>query len=248
MYLCIEMEERLDKLLVELGLVATRSEAEKLILEVGVNIDGKLITKPGKKFSIISNIKLVSNQQEFSSLNAVKISSAIKKWKLAVEGGSFLDIFSEEAIASEVLLFLNASKVFINEPSKNSFKNIPFSEKVVDLTGIFLREISIKNTGNLLDGCVLNASDESLMKSLPFVHPLLRQNGFVLAIIRPKVEVEKSALKNNGKIRNSLVYPAMFEQIKSTSFINNLDLIDYIKSPIIGKDGEEEFILYLRKK
>jgi len=87
------MEERLDKLLVQLNLVDTRVNAEKLILEVGVNVNGKLIYKPGKKFKSDSKIKLVQVNDDWLSLHAFKLLAALDKWKLVAENKICLDAF-----------------------------------------------------------------------------------------------------------------------------------------------------------
>jgi 23S rRNA (cytidine1920-2'-O)/16S rRNA (cytidine1409-2'-O)-methyltransferase len=84
-------------------------------------------------------------------------------------------------------------------------------------------------------------------KILPFIHPFLKQNGFVITVIKPHLEVSKENLKNNGTVRNTLGYPEMFESLIKIGATNNLKFIDQINSPIVGKDGQEEFILLFNK-
>ena len=248
MYLCLEMEERLDKLLVQLNLVDSRAEAEKLILEVGVHVNGKLINKPGKKFKNDCKIKFIEASDEWVSINANKILSAIKKWKLNVAGKRFLDVFTNDGATSEVLLSFSADKVYSNDLMKKNYPSSIFdNNNLVNCTGLFLREITTKLIPEQLDGCVINVSDDKLNKTLPFIHPFLKLDAFVIVMINPKVEVDKSFIKNNGELRNTLGYPSMFDELKKVAELNNLDLIDYMKSPLLGEDGNEEFILYLKR-
>ena len=248
MYLCLAMEERLDKLLVQLNLVESRVKAEKLILEVGVHVNGKLINKPGKKFKNDCKIKFVKASNEWVSINANKILAAIKKWKLVISSKYLLDVFTNDGATSEVLLSYDANKVYVNDLiKKNQPSSIFNHDNLIDCTGLFLREITTKLIPEQLDGCVINVSDDKLNKTLPFIHPFLKLDAFVVVVINPKVEVDKSFIKNNGELRNTLGYPSMFDNLKKVAELNNLTLIDYIKSPILGEEGNEEFILYLRK-
>jgi len=248
MYLCLVMEERLDKLLVQLNLVDSRVSAERLILEVGVHVNGKLIKKPGKKFKSDCKIKFIEASDEWVSINATKILAAIKKWKLEVQGKSILDVFTNDGATSEVLLNYKANKVYTNDLIKKSYPSSIFSnDNLVDCTGLFLREITTKLIPEPLDGCVINVSVDRLNKTLPFIHPFLKLDAFVIVMINPKVEVDKSFIKNNGELRNTLGYPSMFDELKKVAKLNNLDLIDYMISPILGEDGNEEFILNLKK-
>jgi 23S rRNA (cytidine1920-2'-O)/16S rRNA (cytidine1409-2'-O)-methyltransferase len=247
MYLCYAMEERLDKLLVQLNLVETRAKAEKLILEVGVHVNGKLVNKPGKKFEESCKIKFVTNSDQWLSINANKLISAIKKWKLEVSGGVFCDVFCELGSSSEVLFSNKAKKVYLNDLTKDSFDSSLSTNNIVNLTDLDLRELTSNQITEKLDGCIVNSSDQPLSKTLPFIHPFLKSGSFVIAIIKPKIEVDKSYLKNNGEVRNSLAYPSMFDQLKKTAEVNNLSLLDYIKSPILGDEGREEYILFLKK-
>lgn len=241
------MEERLDKLLVKLNLVETRAKAEKLILEVGVHVNGKLINKPGKKFEKNCKIKFVTNSDQWLSIDANKLIFAISKWNLEISGGVFCDVFCDLGSSTEVLFSNMAKKVYLNDLRKDSFDSSLASSNIVNLTDLDLRELTTNQITDKLDGCIVNSSEEPLSKTLPFIHPFIKSDAYVVAIIKPKIEVDKSYLKNNGEVRNSLAYPSMFEQIKKTAKINNLSLLDHIKSPILGSDGREEFILLLKK-
>ena len=241
------MEERLDKLLVQLNLVDTRSEAEKIILEIGVHVNGKIINKPGKKFKKDCHIKFIDNSKQWLSIDANKIVSAIDKWNLEISGNVFLDVFSGLGASTEVLFSNKAKKVYLNDSVKDSYSNSLSVNNIVNSTGLYLRELTSSHVSEKLDGCIINSSDTLMSKTLPFVHPFLNKGAFVIVVIKPRVEVDKNNLKNNGELRNSLGYSSMFVKLKETAEVNNLDLLDYFKSPILGDDGKEEFILYLRK-
>ena len=86
------MEERLDKLLIQRNLVSSRVRAEQIIREIGVRVDGKMITKTGKKFPVDCKIEMIQEEIPWVSRGALKLIEAFNKWNPSVEGGVFLDI------------------------------------------------------------------------------------------------------------------------------------------------------------
>ena len=86
------MEERLDKILLQRNLVSSRVRAEQMIREVGVRVDGKLINKTGKKFSVDCKIEIIQEEIPWVSRGALKIIEAIELWKPAINGGTMMDI------------------------------------------------------------------------------------------------------------------------------------------------------------
>jgi 23S rRNA (cytidine1920-2'-O)/16S rRNA (cytidine1409-2'-O)-methyltransferase len=247
MYLCEVMEERLDKLLVQLNLVDSRVNAEKLILEVGVNVNGKLIYKPGKKFKSDSNIKLVALNDDWLSVHAFKILGAIEKWKIKLENKICLDAFCGLGSISQVLLSKNIEKVYLHDTDLKEIDKVLENGKVLNRTGFTLRELTEKEIPEKIDFCFVNSSNQSLSKTLPFIQSFLDNESLVVCVIRPKLEVEKEHLKNNGEVRNTLAYPSMFDSLTKTAKLNNLEFVDSMKSPILGDDGKEEFIILLKK-
>jgi len=141
-----------------------------------------------------------------------------------------------------------AAKVYAVD-SKRDLLHLKIKEdkRVVDLTGMYLRELTNNSIVEKLDGCVINDLAISLDKTLPFIHPFLKEDAFLISVIKPQLEVSKENLKNNGSVRNTLGYPEMFETLKKTAKENNLIYVDHINSPIVGKDGQQEFIMLFKK-
>ena len=85
-------EERLDKILIQRNLVTTRTRAEQIIREVGVKVDGKLVTKTGKKFPVDCVIELVEEEIPWVSRAALKLIDALEAWSPKISKGVFLDV------------------------------------------------------------------------------------------------------------------------------------------------------------
>ncbi len=242
------MEERIDKILVQRNLVETRVRAEEVISEVGVKVNGKLINKPGKKFALDCKIELVSEEFPWISRESLKLVEALNKWKINVTEGVFLDVDCSKGDFTDVLLTKGAKKVYSIDSVKDSLdQKLKNDARIVDYTGKHLRELTGNNIHDKLDGCVINESILSMGKILPFIHPFLKENAFVVAVIKPQFEVTKENLKNNGSVRNTLGYEEMFENLKEIGLTNNLKHLAHIDSPIIGKEGQHEIIMLFRK-
>ncbi|GEM_PF-1123376 len=242
------MEERLDKILVKRNLVETRMQAEQVISEIGVKVNGKLVNKPGKKFSIDCKIALIENVSSWISVESLKLVEAINKWKLKINEGIFIDVDCSKGEFTEVILKNGAKKVYALNDVKDSLDvNLKKDDRIIDFTGIQLRELNGNNIKDELDGCVIDNSILPLSKILPFIHPFLKEDAFVVTVIKPQLEVTKENLKNNGSVRNTLGYPEMFENLKAIGETNNLKYSNHIESPIIGKEGQQEFIMLFRK-
>ena len=86
------MEERLDKLLLQRNLVSSRVRAEQIIRETGVKVNGKLITKTGKKVPVDAQIEMISEELPWVSRGALKLLEAIQHWNPSLSERTFMDM------------------------------------------------------------------------------------------------------------------------------------------------------------
>lgn len=241
-------EERLDKLLIQRNLVSTRVRAEKIIRETGVKVNGKLVTKGGKRYPVDCTIELMGEEMPWVSRGALKLLEAIEKWKPTIQGGVFLDIGASTGGFTEVLLANGAKKVYcVDVGSKQLHARIAEDERTINLEKTHVRELTPKLIPELVDGCVIDVSFISLEKIFPFIHPFISKNGFVIALIKPQFEVGKENIGKGGIVKDKKLYPTVIENIKSAALQTNLTFIDLIDSPILGGDGNTEFLINFKK-
>ena len=241
-------EERLDKILIQRKLVSTRVRAEKIIRETGVLVNGKLVTKSGKRFPIDCKIDMLAEEIPWVSRGAVKLLSAIEKWNPSIKDGIFMDLGASTGGFTEVLLKNGASKVFcVDVGTKQLHERIASDERVINLDQTHVRELTPKLITELTDGCVIDVSFISLEKIFPFIHSFLKPNGFVIALVKPQFEVGKENIGKGGIVKDKKLYPKVIENIKMIGKLNNLTFIDLTDSPILGGDGNQEFLIYFKK-
>ncbi|MDP4638204.1 MAG: TlyA family RNA methyltransferase [Crocinitomicaceae bacterium] len=242
-------EERIDKIIMERALVSSRVRAEELIRKFGVLVNGKLISKPGKKVPVDAEIELISEEIPWVSKGALKLVAAIDEWSFNCTDKVFIDLGASTGGFTEVLLSKGAKKVFgVDVGSNQMHERIKTDERVINLEKTHARDLTEKQITEEIDGLVVDVSFISLEKVIPFVIRFLKPNAEVVLLIKPQFELGRAFLSKGGIVKDVRQYPILLETIKSMCERNQLQWQAYIDSPILGGDGNKEFLGYFKRK
>jgi 23S rRNA (cytidine1920-2'-O)/16S rRNA (cytidine1409-2'-O)-methyltransferase len=242
------MEERLDKILLMRNLVSTRVRAESMIREVGVRVNGKLVNKTGKKFPIDSNIELIEEELPWVSRGALKLLEALNCWSLDPKDKTFMDIGASTGGFTEVLLHLGAEKVYSIDVGTNQLHpKIKQDPRVINLEKTHVRELTTHLIPEQVDGCVIDVSFISLEKIFPFIHNFLQKNAQVIALVKPQFEVGKEHVSKGGIVKNKALFKDVIEKVIESGQQNQLIYHAHIDSPILGGDGNQEFLMWFTR-
>ena len=242
-------EERIDKIIMERKLVSSRVRAEELISKFGVLVNGKLISKPGKKVPVNAEIQLISEEIPWVSKGALKLVAAIDEWSFNCTNKVFIDLGASTGGFTEVLLSKGAKKVFgVDVGSNQMHERIKTDERVINLEKTHARDLTEKQITEEIDGLVVDVSFISLEKVIPFVIRFLKPNADVVLLIKPQFELGRAFLSKGGIVKDVRQYPILLETIKSMCERNQLEWQAYIDSPILGGDGNKEFLGYFKRK
>jgi 23S rRNA (cytidine1920-2'-O)/16S rRNA (cytidine1409-2'-O)-methyltransferase len=243
------MEERIDKILLERGLVSTRVRAEEIIKKYGVKVNGKPFSKPGKKVPVDAQIELLAEEIPWVSRAALKLIAALDHWNIEVSGQTYIDLGASTGGFTEVLLERGLSKAYcVDVGQKQLHDKIKTDTRVVNLEKTHARDLNSKLIPESADGLVVDVSFISLEKVLPFTISLLKENANVILLVKPQFELGPGALNKAGVVKDNSQYPALLESIKAMAGRNQLVWKGYIDSPILGGDGNAEFLGYFQKK
>ena len=243
------MEERLDKILLQRGLVSSRVRAEEIIRKYGVKVNGKLINKTGEKFPIDATIEMIAEEIPYVSRGAYKLLAAIEKWDIQIANKTAMDIGASTGGFTEILLQNDIQKVFcVDVGQKQLHARIAEDTRVVNLEKTHVRELNNSIIKEQCDLCVIDVSFISLEKIFPFLHPLLNSGADVIALVKPQFEVGKDNIGKGGIVKSTTLYPLVIESVQDFAKVNNLEYQDHIESPILGGDGNKEFLMYLKRK
>lgn len=243
------MEERLDKILVERGLVTSRTRGEELIRNGDVLVNGLTVDKPGKKISLDAKIILLNEEMTWVSRGALKLLKALESFSINPKNQIFIDLGASTGGFTEVLLSKDVAKVYCVDVGHDQLhERIKSNPKIVNLEKTHVRELNNHVIPELVDGIVIDVSFISLTKVLPFLTSLLKPNGKIIALVKPQFEVERKQLNKHGIVRSSSSYPKVIDAVKRSLIDCQLDIQDLIDSPITGGDGNKEFLLWAIKK
>lgn len=243
------MEERIDKILLERGLVSTRVRAEELVKKYGVKVNGKLFSKPGKKVPTDAIIELMAEEIPWVSRAAFKLIAALDHWGIEVKDQTFMDLGASTGGFTEVLLSRELKRCYcVDVGQKQLHEKIKNDPRVINLEKTHARDLTEKLIPEQLDGLVVDVSFISLEKVLPFTIPFLKTGANVILLVKPQFELGPGSLNKAGVVKDTSQYPALLENIKTMASRNQLEWKEFTNSPILGGDGNTEFLGYFQKK
>jgi 23S rRNA (cytidine1920-2'-O)/16S rRNA (cytidine1409-2'-O)-methyltransferase len=237
------MKQRLDKLLVKRGLVATRSQAESYIKLGEVKANGQLVTKPGFLVSDSDKVELTANEQ-YVSRAALKLASVAGTLRLDFKDKVVLDVGSSTGGFTDYALRHGARKVIAVEvgtgqlhPTLQGHPRIELHEKT---------DIRDFITDETIDIVVADVSFISLREILPQVAKLCSKQTRLVAMVKPQFEAIQDGLKHKGVIKNDKMRRDIlkdFEAWAQSRFI----ILDKADSAVPGAKGNQERFYLLQK-
>jgi 23S rRNA (cytidine1920-2'-O)/16S rRNA (cytidine1409-2'-O)-methyltransferase len=240
---------RLDLLLVERGLVATRSLAQSLILAGRVYSGEQRLEKPGDALLPDTPLSL-RDAPRYVSRGGNKLEGALAALSLSVEDCVCLDIGASTGGFTDCLLQHGARRVYAVDVGRGQLADkLRRDERVVSREGTNARHLSAADFPERIDGVVVDASFIGLSKLLPAVARVLEAGGFLLALVKPQFEAGKElARRHRGVIKDPATRAAIIEQARSELHAQGFDVSGSCDSALPGPKGNlEHFVLSRRR-
>jgi len=239
------MKQRLDRLLVERGLAESREKAQALIMAGEVSVDGRKAMKPGHSIDAASTIE-VSGKPPYVSRGGVKLVAALDGFGIEVAGCVCLDIGSSTGGFTDCMLQRGAARVHAVDVGAGQLdwklRNDP---RVVVHEGINARHLQYEDIGEPASLAAFDVSFISVTLILPAVVPLLRSDGRMVILIKPQFEVGKGQVGKGGIVRSPELHREACARVEGA--VKHLVFeTSIIESPILGAEGNKEFLLYAR--
>ena len=238
---------RIDYLLVEMGLAPTRTKSQALIMAGSVLVDGAVVDKPGREVNRESVI-VVKEGLPFVGRGGVKLSGALEAFDINGEGLTIVDIGSSTGGFTDCALKRGAKKVYAIDVGKSlldcHLRNDP---RVVVLEGYNIRHFDPALITDPIDMAVIDVSFISLDKVLPKARELVRENGAVLALVKPQFEAGKGRVGKGGIVRDEAIHREVVDKIKAFALGLGFRGAGEALSSITGAKGNREFWVWLVK-
>ena len=242
------MKERLDKLMVQRGLAASRERARALILAGQVVVDDHRVDKAGSQVFDHAEIRLKGDDIPFVSRGGLKLQKALREFQLDVHGIIALDVGASTGGFTDCLLQNGAAKIYAVDVGYGQLAwSLREDPRVINLERCNIRHLDIEQFDEKPSLAVIDASFISLSKVLPNTLALITENGQVIALIKPQFEVGKGLVGKGGIVKDRTLHEQVLEQIRQVAEELHCQVLGIIDSPILGSKGNREFLIHLRK-
>jgi 23S rRNA (cytidine1920-2'-O)/16S rRNA (cytidine1409-2'-O)-methyltransferase len=235
---------RLDRLLLEQGLVESRERAQALILAGQVLVDGRKTVKAGSLVPRNSEIRITGDHMPYVSRGGLKLEAAIREFSVTVQGKVCIDVGASTGGFTDCLLQHGALKVYAVDVGYGQLAwKVRQDPRVVVIERTNIREMDPSLAPEKADLAVIDVSFISLEKVVPAVVPLLAGGAAVIALIKPQFEVGKGQVGKGGIVRDDAARNAARDRIAAFIASQGFGIRGIMRSPITGQDGNIEFLL-----
>jgi 23S rRNA (cytidine1920-2'-O)/16S rRNA (cytidine1409-2'-O)-methyltransferase len=237
-------KERLDILLVECGLISTRSRAKAVIMAGEVLVDGQRVDKPGTKVARDADLHVVA-PMPYVSRGGYKLAGALDLFQLDVTGKVCADVGACTGGFTDVLLQRGAARVYAIDVGYGQLDwKLRQDDRVMVMERTNVRYLDeLPETAAFVS---IDVSFISLKLVLPAVKKWLAPSGDIVALIKPQFEAGPKQVGKGGVIKDTAVHRQVLEEILGWASENDLPPQALIRSPIKGADGNVEFLAHLR--
>jgi 23S rRNA (cytidine1920-2'-O)/16S rRNA (cytidine1409-2'-O)-methyltransferase len=237
------MKTRLDRLLVDRGLVDSREKAQALIMAGEVMLDGQKASKPGQPVSPDCVLEVLA-RPPYVSRGGLKLAGALQHFAIEVTGKICLDVGSSTGGFTDALLQAGASRVHAVDVGEGQLAwSLRTDQRVSRHEGINARELEFAVIGERVDLITCDVSFISVTLILPAIVPILQPGGQMVILIKPQFEVGKGQVGKGGIVREPELHQAACDRVtravQDSGFESSI-----MDSPILGAEGNKEFLLY----
>ena len=234
------MKKRLDVLLVERGLAATREQARALIMAGSVTVDGEVFDKPGSKVEETVHLEMAA-APKYVSRGGFKLERALDAFGIDVSGLVAVDIGASTGGFTDCLLKRGAARVYAVDVGYGQLDwRLRSDPRVVVMERTHARYLT--SLPEPVDLATVDASFISLKLIIPPAARLLREGGWIVALVKPQFEAGREQVGKGGVVRNTEVHRAVLRSLADWGGDEGYGFRQVVVSPIKGPAGNVEFL------
>jgi len=241
--------ERLDKLLVDKGLAASRPRAAALVMTGDVLVGGHVADKPGAMVDTEAEIALRRPDHPYVSRGGLKLAKALDHFAVDPTGMTCLDVGASTGGFTDVLLRRGATRVYAIDVGYGQLAwSLRQDPRVVVLERQNVRSLDLALVPEPCDLAVIDVSFISLTLVLTRVAELLRapERKPIIALVKPQFEVGRDQIARGGVVRDETARHSAVDKVRTWAMSNGFEPDECVESPITGPAGNVEYLLLLR--
>lgn len=240
-------KKRADILLFEKGLVDSREKGKRVIMEGSVFIGTRRIDKPGDYIDENEDIIVKSNPLNYVSRGGLKLEKSIDIFNLNLEDKVAMDIGASTGGFTDCMLQNGAKKVYAVDVGYGQLDwKIRSDNRVVVMERTNIRNVTLADIGEEMDFISIDVSFISLRLVLPVAKQLLKNNGEIVALVKPQFEAGREKVGKKGIVREKDTHLEVLNNVINFSNEIGLKVISLSFSPITGTTGNIEFLMHFK--
>jgi 23S rRNA (cytidine1920-2'-O)/16S rRNA (cytidine1409-2'-O)-methyltransferase len=239
---------RLDLVLLEQGLAASRERARALILAGKVLVAGRVVDKPGTLVAAGAGIALRAAEHPYVGRGGVKLQGALESLAISVAGRVCLDLGASTGGFTDCLLQRGAALVYAVDVGRGQLAaSLRADPRVVVMERTHARTLTPADFPDRPEFATVDLSFISLAVILPILPPLLGGSGEILALIKPQFEVGRGRVGKGGVVRDPAQHRQVITRLGSLAVDLGLKILGVVPSCLLGPKGNREFFIYLSR-
>jgi len=238
--------KRLDLLLVERQLAASREESRGRILAGDVLVDDRPVTKAGTFVAMDAAIRLRAMPLAYASRGGAKLEKALQEFHVDVVGKTALDVGASTGGFTDCLLSHGAARVFAVDVGYGQLAwKLRNDNRVLVFEKTNIRYLQVSALPAAADLATIDVSFISLKLILSQVQSLLVPQGEIIALIKPQFEVGRGKVGKGGVVRSHEEHLRVIDEVRAAGEQLGFTVRGVTESPLLGPKGNKEFLIHL---
>ncbi|MGZ4789916.1 MAG: TlyA family RNA methyltransferase [Terriglobales bacterium] len=237
------MKQRIDKLMVDRGLVPSRERAQALIIAGRVLVNDQKVDKPGTTVDTESAIRLLGEDLRYVSRGGLKLERALEYWHIDLSGKTCMDVGASTGGFTDCMLQHGAAKVLAVDTGYGQIdmklRNDPRVVLLEKTNARYLQPQDVEPVKFI----AMDVSFISATLVLPAVVQSADPEGIVV-LVKPQFEVGREHIGKGGIVRDESAQKSAIKKVREALVQLGFTVLDAIDSPILGAEGNREFLLY----
>ena len=234
-------------MLVNRGLVESRTQAKAVIMAGEVFVDGQREDKAGATFAEEVNIEVRGKKMPYVSRGGFKLEKALQVFPIGLDGCVCMDVGSSTGGFTDCMLQNGAAKVFAIDVGTNQLAwKLRQDERVVVMEKTNIRYVTPEDIGEAVDFVSIDVAFISLEKVLPPVRALMKDEAQMVALIKPQFEAGREQVGKKGVVRDAKVHEEVIRRVIGFALESDFEILGLDHSPIRGPEGNIEYLLYVK--
>ena len=240
-------KERLDVMLVEQGFFDSRENAKRHIMAGIILVNDVPVDKAGTKIPVDAKLRIKGHVMPYVGRGGYKLEKAIKTFGIDMKGKVMADIGASTGGFTDCALQNGAAKVFAIDVGTNQLDwKLRSHPQVINMEKTNIKVVTEEMLGEKVDLVSTDVSFISVLKIIPAVKSILKEDGAMAILIKPQFEAGKDKVGKGGIVREPEIHEEVVSDTLAAFEAEGFHCWDLTFSPIKGGSGNIEFLAYLK--